>query len=227
MQILALETSTDFGTCALWQNGQVLSAVCPAGHPHSETLLTLVQEMLAEAGSSFSQLDAIAFGMGPGAFTGLRVVCGIAQGLAMALDKPVLPVGSLEAMAWEAGGAKVLSLLDARMGEVYVGGFIRQEQGLEAVIDLTVTTPDNLNIQLDADWFVVGNGLKAYPQLNARFETCTLFPDMLPHAKTVAQLGALAFARGEVLDPALAAPRYIRDKVARTTAERLADGGKS
>lgn len=226
MQILALETSTDFGTCALWQNGQVLSTICPPGRPHSETLLPLVQKMLAEAGSDFTRLDAIAFGMGPGAFTGLRVVCGIAQGLAMALDKPVLPVGSLEAMAWEAGGIKVLSLLDARMGEVYAGGFLLHEQGLETLTDLMVSTPEELKVQAAPDWFVVGNGLKAYPHLQQRFTGCTLLPDLLPHAKTVAHLGALAFARGEILDPALAAPRYIRDKVARTTAERLADGGK-
>lgn len=226
MQILALETSTDFGTCALWQDGQILTASCPTGRPHSETLIPLIQQMLAEAGSSFASLDALAFGMGPGAFTGLRVACGIAQGMAVALDRPVLPVGSLEAMAWETGAAKVLTLLDARMGEVYGGAFQRQEQGLVPLLDLVVQAPDQLPLPAGPDWVVAGNALKAYPLLLERFSAWNCQPDILPHARSVASLGAQAFARGEALDPALAAPRYVRDKVARTTAERLADGGK-
>lgn len=229
MQILALETSTESGSCALWQNGRVLAADCPAGESHSATLIPLVQQLLANAGSGFTSLDAIAFGMGPGAFTGLRVACGIAQGMAVALDKPVLPIGSLECMAWAAGGEKVLSLLDARMGEVYVGACIRHADGAQVVHELQVLRPEN--IRQPEDWSpknaqIVGNALLAYPQLSEHFSSWQTLPNILPHARPLVELAALAFARGEGQDPALALPRYARDKVARTTAERLAEGGK-
>ncbi|MCL2635563.1 MAG: tRNA (adenosine(37)-N6)-threonylcarbamoyltransferase complex dimerization subunit type 1 TsaB, partial [Betaproteobacteria bacterium] len=116
MLILALETSTELGSCALWRDGAVLERRCPSGRPHSETLLPLVRELLGEAGVGIAALDAIAFGVGPGAFTGLRVACGAAQGLAVAAGRPLLPVTSLEAMALQAGDGEVLALLDARMG---------------------------------------------------------------------------------------------------------------
>ncbi|GHT96859.1 tRNA (adenosine(37)-N6)-threonylcarbamoyltransferase complex dimerization subunit type 1 TsaB [Betaproteobacteria bacterium] len=223
MQILALETSTESGSCALWQDGCVLAADCPAGASHSATLIPLAQQLLASVGSDFSTLDAIAFGMGPGAFTGLRVACGIAQGMAVALDKPVLPVGSLECMAWAAGGEKVLSLLDARMGEVYVGAFTRHAGGVQVVGELQVLRPED--IELPTDFQLVGNALLAYPQLLERISPhAKKLPGILPHARPLVELAALAFARGEGLDPSLALPRYVRDKVARTTAERLADG---
>jgi len=92
MKVLALETSTDFGSCALLLGDSVSERICPPGRPHSETLLPLVRELMAESGISFAQLDAIAFGVGPGAFTGLRVACGVAQGLAVAAGLPVVPV---------------------------------------------------------------------------------------------------------------------------------------
>ena len=118
MKILAIETSTDFGTCALLKDGVIDQRICPPGRPHSETLLPLVREMMADNGIGFVQLDALAFGAGPGAFTGLRVACGVAQGLAVGAGLPVIPVCGLEAMAASLGELRVLSLLDARMGEV-------------------------------------------------------------------------------------------------------------
>jgi tRNA threonylcarbamoyladenosine biosynthesis protein TsaB len=233
MRILALETSTEFGSCALWQEGRILAADCPAGVAHSTTLIPLAQQLLATAGIGFAALDAIAFGMGPGAFTGLRVACGIAQGMAVALDKPVLPVGSLECMAWAAGGKRVLSLLDARMGEVYVGAFIRGVDGPQAVTALQVLRPEEIRLPEGegTDWLredcqVVGNALSVYPTLVGNFSALTQMPDLLPHARPLAELAALALARGEGLDPALALPRYVREKVARTTAERLSTGGR-
>jgi tRNA threonylcarbamoyladenosine biosynthesis protein TsaB len=227
MQILALETSTESASCALWQEGETLVADCPADAPHSATLLPLAQQLLAMAQSSFSALDAIAFDMGPGAFTGLRVACGIAQGMAAALDKPLLPIGSLECMAHAAGGGRVLSLLDARMGEVYTGAFC-----MSATLEPQATGAIRLlkpeEICLPDDWSetdaiqVVGNALSAYPQLAERFRACRCLPQIGPHARSLANLAARALARGEGLDAALALPRYVRNKVARTTAERAA-----
>ncbi|MDR1351113.1 MAG: tRNA (adenosine(37)-N6)-threonylcarbamoyltransferase complex dimerization subunit type 1 TsaB [Zoogloeaceae bacterium] len=231
MRILALETSTESGSCALWQEGEILAADCPADAPHSATLLPLAQQLLASAQSSFAALDAIAFGMGPGAFTGLRVACGIAQGMAAALDKPVLPIGSLECMAYMAGGERVLSLLDARMGEVYLGAFLAREACAPQVSGaIRLLKPEE--IVLPDDWpetdaaQVVGNALLAYPQLAERFCRCRCLPQIRPHARPLVELAAQAFRRGEGQDPALALPRYVRDKVARTTAERAAAGGR-
>ena len=123
MNILALETSTESGSCALLLGEHLSERRCPAGRPHSETLLPLIRELLSESGVKLAQLDAIAFGAGPGAFTGLRVACGVAQGLAVGAGLPVVPVCGLEAMAATVGAPRVLSLLDARMGEIYAAAY--------------------------------------------------------------------------------------------------------
>jgi len=123
MNILALETAADPGSIALWRDGALLARSCPLGISNSETLLPLAASTLHEAGLGFADLDGIAFGMGPGSFTGLRVACGVAQGLAVARDLPLIGVGTLEAMALASGGERVIVALDARMGEVYFGFF--------------------------------------------------------------------------------------------------------
>jgi tRNA threonylcarbamoyladenosine biosynthesis protein TsaB len=230
MRILALETSTESGSCALWQDGEIMTADCPDGQLHSETLIPLAARLCAEAGCAFPALDAIAFDMGPGTFTGLRVACGIAQGMAVALNVPVLPVGSLEAMAWAARETRVVSLLDARMGEVYCGIFTRLQNTncRPQEMNCVVAVPDMLALP-EGDWLAVGNALLAHPRLAERIQArgWRIDPAVLPHALSIAELGALAFLRGEGVDAEEALPRYVRDKVARTTKERLADGGKA
>ena len=228
MQILALETSTESGSCALWQDGAVIERICPPGRSHSETLLPLVRELLDDGGISISQLDAIAFDTGPGAFTGLRVACGAAQGLAVAADLPLLPVVSLEAMAAATGAARVLSLLDARMGEVYSASYLRQGDAMVLQGDIRVTAPDNVDLP-STDCLACGNALTAYPALAERLGAAglVLMPTILPEAAWLARLGALKFSAGEGIDPALAAPLYIRDKVAKTISERLSEGGRA
>lgn len=240
MLILALETSTEAGSCALWHAGSVLERACPAGRSHSETLLPLVRELLAEAGVAFAQLDAIAFGAGPGAFTGLRVACAAAQGLAVALGRPVLPVGSLESMAAAACASElilpqaaqprsVLSLLDARMGELYAGFFAVDRDNVSPLGELSVGRPESLIFPAGQDWCAVGNALRAYPELAERLQGCGVRgdPGVGPSAAWVARLAAPCYLRGEAIDPALAAPRYVRNKVAQTVAERVQAGGKA
>lgn len=231
MRFLSLDTSSENGSCALSIEGQLLLGDCPAGRSHSETLLPLIGELLAKAGIRLAELDGIAFGAGPGAFTGLRVACGIAQGLAVAHDLPVLPVNSLAAMAWAATtrpGERVLTLLDARMGEVYWGRFERLAEGLQVLSEAEVCPPALLPELNEADWIVCGNGLSAYPDIAARVTAAARqLPAILPHAAAVAALAGPALARGEGIDAALAVPVYIREKVALTTAERLARGGKA
>lgn len=230
MQILALETSTETGSCALWRNGELIERYCPAGRSHSETLLPLVRELLAEAGVSIGQLDAIAFGVGPGAFTGLRVACGAAQGLAVAAGLPVVPVTSLAAMAAASGAQQVLALLDARMGEVYSAAYRLENQRLLLQGNIVLASPVDIDLSTkNADWLACGNALAAYPALAGRVAQAGLglAPDVLPLAAWVARLAAPLLAEGGAIDPAQAAPLYVRDKVAKTVAERLSEGGRA
>ena len=227
MKVLALETSTDFGSCALLLGDSVSERICPPGRPHSETLLPLVRELMAESGITFAQLDAIAFGVGPGAFTGLRVACGVAQGLAVAAGLPVVPVCGLEAMAAAAGEFRVLSLLDARMGEVYAAAYERCEAGHELLGEIRLGAPEALELPAGAGWVACGNAPAAYPVLAERLAAAgiVVWPGILPQAALVARLAARS--SGASIDPALAAPLYVRDKVAKTIRERLGEGGKA
>jgi tRNA threonylcarbamoyladenosine biosynthesis protein TsaB len=229
MLILALETSTDFGSCALWRDGTLSERLCPAGKPHSETLLPLVRELLTEAGVTVGQLDGIAFGVGPGAFTGLRVACGAAQGLAVAAGVPLLPVTSLETLAAQSGAKHVLALLDARMGEVYSAAYVRSGDGYTLQGEIRVSAPEAVVLPDAPGWLACGNGIAAYPVLAERLNQACIpgRPDLLPTAAAVATLAAPRAARGEGIDAALAAPLYIRDKVAKTVAERLSEGGRA
>lgn len=227
MKVLALETSTDFGSCALLVDDCVSERICPPGRPHSETLLPLVRELMAENGLVFTQLDAIAFGVGPGAFTGLRVACGVTQGLAVAADLPVVPICGLEAMAAAVGERRVLSLLDARMGEVYAAAYVRGAAGYELQGEIRVGSPESLELPAGTDWVACGNAPGAYPVLAERLQTAgiTVRSGILPQAAQVARLAA---QRPEAtIDAALAAPLYVRDKVAKTIRERLSEGGKA
>lgn len=229
MLILALETSTELGSCALWRDGVVTERICPAGRSHSETLLPLVRELLAEAGLKVAQLDAIAFGVGPGAFTGLRVACGIAQGLAVVADIPLIPVTSLAAMAEISGGEQVLALLDARMGEVYAGSYQRSADGYQLLGEIRVSAPSEVLLPTGAGWQACGNAPVAYPVLQERLLAAemAILPGILPMAAALARLAVPRVLRGEGIDAALAAPLYIRDKVAKTVAERLGEGGRA
>jgi tRNA threonylcarbamoyladenosine biosynthesis protein TsaB len=229
MLILALETSTELGSCALWRDGAVAERSCPPGKSHSETLLPLVRELLAEAGVKVGQLDAIAFGVGPGAFTGLRVACGAAQGLAVATSRPLIPVTSLETMAALAGTERVLALLDARMGEVYSGSYQLIDGAYRLLGDIRVSAPDAVSLPDEPGWIACGNAIAAYPALAARLSEAgiAIQPDIFPTAAAVARVAAPRTTRGEGIDAALAVPLYIRDKVAKTVAERLSEGGRA
>lgn len=229
MLILALETSTELGSCALWRDGEVTERVCPAGRSHSETLLPLVRELLADAGVKLAQLDAIAFGVGPGAFTGLRVACGAAQGLAVAADLPLIPVSSLETMAAATDAERVLALLDARMGEVYAGCYQRRGEAYELLGDIRVVRPEALDFPQEAGWLACGNGPAAYPVLQQGLDAAGIpvCPGIMPGAAVLVRLAAERAARQAWINAADAAPLYVRDKVAKTVAERLNEGGRA
>lgn len=219
MPLLALETSTRRLSVALWRDGAVTERAADLPNGGSEWLLPAVQALLADAGLSLGRLDGIAFGAGPGSFTGLRLAAGCAQGLAFGLDLPVLGVGTLEALALASGEAKVFACIDARMNEVYTAAYA---DGAE-VLAPAVTPPGEVRLPPGDGWVGCGDGFAAYAGLlpvPARVRA-----DLLPTAAAVARLAAPRLARGEGLPAAQAAPWYVRDKVALTTAERLARGG--
>jgi len=225
MIILALETATDPGSIALWRHGEIIARSCPEGLSNSQTLLPLAESTLREAGLGFADLEGIAFGAGPGSFTGLRVSCGVAQGLAVARDLPLLGVGTLDAMALVSGGERVLVALDARMGEVYYAIF---EHG-EVQGEIGVYSPDAVPLPASQGWLACGNGLAAYPALRERLSPFVdaWMPEVMPSAEAIVRLAAPRLERGEQIDPADAVPLYVRNKVAKTVAERLAEGGKA
>jgi tRNA threonylcarbamoyladenosine biosynthesis protein TsaB len=217
--LLALETSTRRLSVALWRDGEVTESAADMLQGGSEWLLPAVQAILAEAGVSLRDLHGIAFGAGPGSFTGLRLAAGCAQGLAFGLDLPVVAVCTLEALALASGEARVFACLDARMNEVYSGAYADGDE----VLRPTVSPPEQVRLPDGEGWIGCGDGFASYPDRLPGF--ARLRPDVLPTAAAVAQLAALRFAQGEAVDAALAAPLYVRDKVALTTAERLARGG--
>jgi tRNA threonylcarbamoyladenosine biosynthesis protein TsaB len=219
VNLLALETSTRRLSVALWQDGEIAERFADSPSGGSELLLPWVSSLLAEGGLTAAQLDGIAFGAGPGSFTGLRLACGIAQGLAFGLDLPVLGVNSLETLATASGEAKVFACLDARMNEVYVAGY---ESGVE-VSPPAVLPPEQVLPPPGSGWVGCGDGFAAYPAALPAMDR--LRPDVLPTASALARLAAPRLARGEGAPAWAAAPLYVRDKVALTTAERLARGG--
>lgn len=220
--ILAVETSADLASAALSFQGQVIARQALGVQNHSQSILPMVQEVLAQAGMTLSNCDAIAFGAGPGSFTGVRTACGVAQGLAFGLDLPVIPVVTLQAMAQacreECGADDVLALLDARMEEVYWAQY-RYQDGWQTVIEPTLSPASQ--VKAVGQPVACGNGLIAYGdsldvfQENARRE-------IVPHAAQVALLAQQELAAGRVLNARDAQPVYLRNKVALTTAERIA-----
>ena len=238
-RLLSLETSTDRGAFALWSGDVVDCNVttticrefnCPSGQPHAETLLPAVREALIDLGWSLDSLDAIAFDAGPGMFTGLRVSAALAQGLAVALDKPLIPVSSLEVLAESTfeptGATTVLALLDARMNQIYAGGWTKLASGWQPVFEPCLVNPDALDQlpELPEPYVAAGTGVEEYPPVKAWLDKQAVADAGVryPSAVALARLGAIRFAEGQLTDPADAIPVYVRDRVALTTAERAA-----
>ena len=243
MKLLAFETATEACSVALWIDGQVRERFELAPRRHAELALPWAQQLLAEAGIGKSQLDAIAVGRGPGAFTGVRLAIAIAQGIALALDRPMVAVSTLAALALQSrpltprgeepgvdqklrADRRVLTAIDARMNEVYLGRFELREGELIALADETIVTPDAVCVPDDgSDWHGVGTGFAALDgRLHQRLldRLVTVDADALPHAADVARLAAMAYERGEALAPELVEPAYLRNNVALTIAEQQA-----
>lgn len=224
--ILAIETSTTLASVALLHEGNVLVRESAGTATHSETVLHMVQQLLADAEITFARCDAIGFGMGPGSFTGVRTACGVVQGLAFGAGLPVVPVNTLEAMALAcrdllpfADTSSIVPVLDARMGEVYWGQYCQHGGKWQEARESTIGQAHE--IHPEGDVVVCGNGIAAYPDAFAGKDWVTsLFPAVMPHAREVARLAAAVFAAGDAVAAEQAQPLYLRNKVALTTAER-------
>ena len=217
MKILALDASTEACTVALQIDGNVIERFSLGGN-HSERILPMVHEVLGEGGTSLKQLDAIAFGRGPGSFTGLRIAAGVTQGLAFGANLPVVPVSSLAALAQGADAEKVLAAFDARMQQVYWGAYLRNSEGIVALAGAEVViAPDAVPLPETVGWVGVGSGWDQYADTLSRRlgERVTRWErQVYPSARFVAALGAVMFTSGKVVPAEEALPIYIRDEVA-------------
>ena len=228
MRILALDASTDMCSVALGGKGGFVERSVVAGQRHSELLLPMIQALLAGGEIAVSSLDGIAFGSGPGSFTGLRIACGVAQGLAVGAGLPVIGIPTLEAMAEVArlrdGRDRVIAALDARMREVYVAAYEYEGASWYARVAPAVIAPESAPFPPGSNWFGAGGGFDAYPALRARMASVLTGCDaaITPAASAIGALALPGFAAGKGVDARSAAPLYVRHRVALTTAERAA-----
>jgi len=213
MRFAAIETSTEWCSVAVWRDGEIAALERRAGNRHSELALPMLQSLMKD-----TPIDAVAFGAGPGAFTGLRIACGLAQGLAFARGLPVLGVSTLEALAQESGAPRVVACLDARMREVYYAALEKRAGRWHEMIAAQCVAPQSAPRPPGEGWVGIGNGFEVYrEQLKGKVSTAR--PMIHPTAVAVAQLAAPRLAAGEGVDAAQAAPVYLRDKVAFTREE--------
>jgi tRNA threonylcarbamoyladenosine biosynthesis protein TsaB len=223
MRILALETSTEYCSVALWQDGTVVERCELAGQKHSELLMGMLDALLCEASVKLTQLDGIAFGMGPGSFTGVRIACGVTQGLALGANLPVVVVCTLQALAEASGKSRVIAALDARMGEVYHAVYEKHDDVWTAVSEPCLCKPEDAPSVSGDNWFGAGSGFAIHGvALDERYAGQLRGVDgaAVPQAAAIAALGAAQFALGRGVDAAEALPLYLRDKVALKTSER-------
>ncbi|HSW14866.1 MAG TPA: tRNA (adenosine(37)-N6)-threonylcarbamoyltransferase complex dimerization subunit type 1 TsaB, partial [Solimonas sp.] len=220
MKILALDTATEACSVALHADGRIVEQFETAGRSHTERLMPMLQALMAQQGLAFTQLDGIACGIGPGSFAGVRIGVGFVKGLALALDRPVVGVSSLPALALRAirgGAGQVLAAIDARMNEVYWGAYRVGEDGLPvALLPETVCAPAEVPPAGAGDWHAVGTGWAAYPDLlraAAGIEPKSVVADALPHAEDILRLAQPVFAAGQAISADALLPAYLRNKV--------------
>ena len=215
MNFAAFETSTEWCSVALCCDGEIAAIERRAANRHSELALPMLERLIGNAGMTLAQLDAVAFGAGPGSFTGLRIACGLAQGLAFARALPVIGISTLEAMAEASGAPRVVACIDARMSEVYYAALEKRGGRWMEAIAVRCVAPQAAPRPEGDDWVGCGNGFALYGDLGLK----KVLPEIHPGAVAVAQLAAPRLAAGEGVDAAAAAPIYVRDKVAFTRQE--------
>jgi tRNA threonylcarbamoyladenosine biosynthesis protein TsaB len=224
VRLLALDTATECCSAALLIGERLLARECELARGHAERILPMIDELLAEGGVGLRQLDGIAFGRGPGSFTGVRLAASVTQGLAFGAGLGVVPVSDLQAVAQralgdDAGVARMLVCNDARMHEIYWACFERDGDGLAVAHGAEHVGPA-ADVRLPSDWAAaagLGRGFAAYPALRgiAGIEARAPWDSFLPRAAEVARLAAPQLRAGRILGAEAALPVYLRDDVAR------------
>ena len=224
MNLLAVETSTELCSVALVRDRELFVEEVVAENRHSELLAPMVRRVLERARLTARQMDAFGFGQGPGSFTGIRIACGVIQGLAFAAGRPVVPVPSLLALAEQSNEGRVIAALDARMNEAYVAAYARNGDDWDEVIAPRLADASALPPLPGRRWAATGSGFDRHAWLRDAYRASVemRFENDLPRAGSVARIAARRFARGAGIAAEEAAPLYLRDKVALTTEERRA-----
>jgi tRNA threonylcarbamoyladenosine biosynthesis protein TsaB len=215
MKLLAIDTATERCSVALLIDERVIERATETPRGHADLVLPMVNDVLAEGGLTLRQLDGLGYGRGPGAFTGVRIAVGVAQGLAYGAQLATIGISNLAAVAQQfaVAGARILVCMDARMNEVYWGRFEATPDGLvQSMVDERVDRPEAVDPG-DATVFA-GTGFAAYPQLAAGRTGVAIHPAALPHAREIARLAAAELRAGRGQPPERAQPVYLRDQVA-------------
>ena len=222
MKLLAVETSTELCSVAVLRDGELFLEEAMAENRHSDLLVPMLRRVLERAHLTPPQMDAFAFGQGPGSFTGLRIACGIVQGLAYASAKPVVPVPTLLALAEQSNEARVLAALDARMGEAYLAAYARNGTDWDEVIAPRLAGPAGLPPLPGRRWVATGSGFARHPWLRDAYREAVemRYEGDLPRAGAIARIAARRLGLGAGVPAEQATPLYLRDKVARTSEER-------
>ncbi len=223
MNLLAFDTSTEFLSLALMRGDAIFTFDTLAGQSHSQIILPQIQILLNEAGLKLQDLHGLAFGAGPGSFTGVRIAAGVAQGLGLGANLPVVGVCTLMALAEASSATKVIACLDARMGEIYHAAYIKESGVWQAIVAPGLHKPDAAPAIQGDDWVGVGSGWQAYSEALSHTYGSQLQgvqPQLLPTASAILELAQPVFASGQAGPASEAMPVYIRNRVALKTTER-------
>ena len=221
LRILAIETATAACSAALFIDGEIRERHALAPREHARLILPMIESLLVEAGLPVGGLDAVAFGRGPGSFTGVRIAASVAQGIAFAADLPVVAVSTLATLALgamrETGENRVMAALDARMAEVYWGIYAREPDALPVLQgEECVCAPTAVFMPDEGAWIAAGSGWASYGRELGELaggRVIRSLPDLEPRARDLACLGAKKFSQGEIIRPEEAVPVYLRDTV--------------
>ena len=226
MNILALDTCTEMCSAAVMINGKTYERSELTQRGHSEKILGMLDAVMAEAKCTLADIDVVAFGRGPGSFTGVRIGIGVAQGIAFARQLPVIPVSTMAAVAQLAidnhAATRIAVAMDARMGEVYAAHFVAENGLAEKLDEEQVCAPDKFHPADNAQWFAAGTGWDEYGSLLTQnfAQQISDKQALLPTASAIAKLAYTAAQKGQTISAEQAVPVYLRDNVAKKKGEQ-------
>ena len=223
MKLLAIETSSNRCSVALYDGKEICAKEVKANRKHSDFLLAIIDDVLREVNSELNEVTAVAFGAGPGSFTGLRLSCAIAQGFGFVQKIPVVPVSSMEALSLAVDRSKLFVCFDARMGQTFCAAYIWGEEQVEVIIEPQLCDADKMPILPGDGWVACGDGLSLYGHKIENQNGSSLtdyFLDLVPQGREVAIIAERKLKHGGCFPPEEALPFYIREKVAKDIYEQ-------